>query len=700
MVRRDVETFASLVAGESDYVPYHERSERKRERQAREGTHTLNGSPRILARDFVFWDGEGARTPAGDRKPTAYVLLGNSTGQRITGPSLSTLECLQFITRQGRLNPGKIHVGFAFDYDTNMILRNLSPRQFRVLKENGWVHAYGFRIEHVPNKWLQITEYGDAYPVNPRDKTTVRIADVFGFFQQSFVKACKSYIPKHPLMSELGKIEEGKDARNTFTYEMIEYITEYWETEIQLGLALVEELRNLLYGADLKITRFHGPGALANYTYLRNGIARHKNNHANTKRGDGAQIYKAARYAYAGGRFELFRMGRITGPIYGIDINSAYPYGISQLPSLSEGNWDYVAMPETVEPFGVYHVSFKLPGASHKALRTLAPGPLFHRDRNGEITFPWRTNGWYWSPEVEKLKQLYPDATILEGWVYSGWKTLPFEFVAESYALRRAMKAAGIGSEKALKLMLNSLYGKMAQRTGWERTGKAPTWHQLEWAGWVTSNTRRMLYDVMWQIPRGQLIAVETDGIYTTTDPATLGIVDSRELGGWEITEYDEILYLQSGTYFTRQGKEWKAKYRGLDPHSLDRVAAEEYLRRCGPREEWAPIEGNTTRFVGYRAALFREDQNRGPMKVHHCAWETDKKDVSVGRQGKRIHYGNCLACANGATAYDEAHELRINPRAYASDVKSYPHDIPWIDRDRAKWRELAEEESGYVRLA
>jgi hypothetical protein len=700
MVRRGLVDFANLVSEDSDEQPYHHGGESLRERRVREGTHTKNGQLRILNRPFLFWDGEGVRNPEGDRKPTAYALLGHSGGGRITGRALNTVECLRFICRTGRENPGAIHVGFAFEYDITMMLRNLLPSQFECLKDNGFCHAYGFRIEHVPHKWIQITEYGRNYSSDKRDKTTVRIADIFGFFQCSFVKACKSYIPNHPLMVHMAKIEEGKDARNSFTYEMIDYITEYWETEIQLGLALVEQLREWLYDVDLKITRFHGPGALANYTYLRNGIAKHKNNHANARRGDEAAVYRAARHAYAGGRFELFRMGRIEGPVYGIDINSAYPYGISQLPSLSEGFWDYSALPETIEQFGVYRISFKVPTATkHRQLRTLAPSPLFHRDKNGEITFPWRTDGWYWAPEAQAVKSLYPDHVILEGWVYRGWRTEPFQFVRDMYAQRRIMKEMGVGAQMALKLALNSLYGKMAQRTGWERTGKAPTWHQLEWAGWVTSNTRRMLFDVMWKISPGNLIAVETDGIYTTTNPADLGIHNSPELGGWEVTQYDEMLYLQSGTYFARQGDKWTAKYRGLDPRSLGLSDAQNYLRTCAPNEEWPAIEGITTRFVGYKQALFRQAQNRGPMKVHLGVWETDKKDISVGRQGKRIHYGNCTACKNGATAWDMAHDLRINPRAYGGDVHSYPHDIPWQSADTAKWREQAESEEGYVRL-
>lgn len=688
-----------FVAEPTEFVPYHHGGMSKRERQWRDGTHTREGIVRAIDRPFLFWDGEGVRNRMGARKPTSYALLGHSGGARIIDESLRTEDCLRFITDEGRLNPGHIHVGFAFDYDVNMILRDLTPLEFRRLRDKGFVHAYGYRVEHVPHKWFQVTRYGK----EKKDRITVRIQDIFGFFQQSFVKACKNYIPNHPLMADLAKIEEGKAARNSFTYSMIDYIESYWETEGKLGQALVEQLREWLFDVDLKITRWHGPGALANYVYKRQGIAAHKTNSANATNGESAQIYRAARHAYAGGRFEQFLLGRITGPVYGIDINSAYPYGISQLPSLTEGRWEYVALPESIEEFGVYRITFTFPGESkRKQLRTRSPSPLFHRDKNGEVSFQWRTDGWYWSPEARIVNDNFVydgGAKILEGWVYRGWKSRPFAFVAGMYEQRRSMKAKGIGSEKALKLCLNSLYGKMAQRTGWERTGKAPTWHQLEWAGWVTSNTRAMLWNVMWKIPPGKLIAVETDGIYTSSDPGSIGISNSAALGGWEITEYSELLYLQSGTYFaTNVDGTITAKYRGLDPESLP------YSEACAFIQGWGidtgsgiqspTLTGTTNRFVGYRAALFREDQNRGPMKVHHCAWETDKKDVSVGRQGKRIHYASrtCPACEARKSAWDMPHELHINGRVYGGDIKSFMHDIPWIDEDIAEWRGVEEE--------
>lgn len=177
-------------------------------------------------RRFIAWDGEGARDER-PHKPQHYVLFGCSTGERIIGRSLDTGELLAFIIRIGRKYPHAFHVGFAFDYDSNMIVKSLPPMKLRLLRKNGSVLWSNYRIEHVQAKWLQITQYGQNYKRNKNDRFTVRIADIFGFFQCSFVVACKSYIAEHELMSELAKIEEGKAERNNFTYKMIDYIKSY-----------------------------------------------------------------------------------------------------------------------------------------------------------------------------------------------------------------------------------------------------------------------------------------------------------------------------------------------------------------------------------------------------------------------------------------------------------------------------------------
>lgn len=645
----------------------------------------------LSARQFVIWDGEGARS--GNRKPQNYVLFGAYDGAEhhyITDRHLTTHECLAHIMRVGRLHADRWHVGFAFDYDVNMILSGLTVRQFRRLRVHRSCLVGDYRVEHIPGKWFRVTRNGET-------KETVTIFDVWGFFQTSFVKALKANIPDHPLMIHLSEIEAGKDKRADFTYAQLEFITDYWRIEGVLFHALVCKLRELLYDAGLFIAKWHGPGELAAFAYRTNGIRPHKAD-------CGTVIYDCARFAYAGGRFERFHIGRYSNA-FGYDINSAYPTAIALLPSLSEGKWIHSHGPfraDSLEEFAVYRIRLR-----RKEWET--PSPVFHRDWRGTISYPWKVDGWYWTPEIRVMLKHHPELAdcVQEGWEYIGWQTRPFAFVANVYERRRAMKAAGIGTQMALKLLLNSLYGKMAQRAGWERSGKAPTWHQLEWAGWVTSHTRATLYDLMVRIPWEQLIAVETDGLYTTATPDELGIQDSKELGGWEVSECDELIYLQSGFYAKRTDRSWSLKYRGLDAKSVSVESVIAHTHLLLPNAEWPKLTGTTTRFVGYQNALFRESGNRGPFAVHHRVWENENKEFDIGRGEKRVHQRRwCRACAAGLSAWDMPHDTRINLAARAIgkghaaeySYESYPHDIPWLDTEfKPEWRERLEEEEGVL---
>lgn len=646
-------------------------------------------------KQFVVWDGEGARQP-GKRKPQNYVLFGCYDGTDhswITGEQLNTHECLSFIIAQGRKHRGAWHVAFAFDYDVNMILRNLSPKQFAYLRDHGHTKVGdNYRVEHIPGKWFRVTEYGPQFPKVRKDRYSVTIFDTWGFFQSSLLAALQNYLGENPEGFDL--VKEGKARREGFTYGELEFITKYWRVENELAWQMVNKLRDYLYAAGLRIAKWHGPGALASYAYRTRKVGPHKSD-------CGERIYTAARYAYAGGRFERFHIGRYRNA-YSYDLNSAYPHAIAQLPSLSEGQWIHVTKPtDRLAEFGVYRVSLRGPAISRK------PGPLFHRDQRGNISFPWRTDGWYWSPELRAMQGNLPrgvELSVHEGYEYVGWHTRPFEFVREVYDQRRIMKANGDGAQVALKLLLNSLYGKMAQRAGWERTGKAPTWHQLEWAGWVTSHTRAALFTLMTKIPYDKLIAVETDGLFTTCTPSELGIVDSKELGGWEITEHAELIYLQSGLYTKRAADDvWLLKYRGLDSDSVSADRIVEHARSLSGTP-WETLDGTTTRFIGYRNALFRETQNRGPFHVHFRVWETEHKEIDCGSVGKRVHSPKmCAACKAGCNAYEMPHETVIkSATAIDNDCHSHMHAIPWIDPESLppfSWLVEDQTSDGLVRL-
>lgn len=612
--------------------------------------------------------------------------------------------------------PNAFHIGFAFSYDVNMIIQHLSPNTLARLHKNGWVKLQHktdtYIIRFAKGKWFSVSWLAPDYDRKKRNhkKITVRIDDIFSFFQCSFIKAYEDIIGSVP-----PEITTGKAGRSSFSLDEWDDIIKYWAIETQMMRGLADELRKRVYGAGLRIKDWHGPGALASFTLRSHGIQHHMVD-------CGDEIRLASRYAYAGGRFELFKIGRIEGPIYGIDINSAYPNAIAKLPSLTKGEWVHVSGAEIerelrnngrLPSFGIWKTSLR---NRDRAGFELRPSPLFHRDLDHNITFPWHTNGWYHTHETYLAYR--EGAEILEGWAYEpATEERPFEWIADMYDTRRDWKRRGIPSQLALKLCMNSIYGKLAQRIGWdEEKQRIPPWHQLEWAGWVTSYTRAMLYSVIRRIPLQHLVAVETDGIYTTYNPDHLGISHSESLGEWEISEYKEMMYVQSGMawLYDNEKSKWIQKRRGLDgckdpyrhtPETCDcdatfnLNACRDYLARLGPGKEWEPFVGKTTRFVGLGQAL----QSKKALLDTHCVWETRPREINTGRMGKRIHvHRMCRACANGATAMEQPHDLVINSRSVL-DPRSYPHDIPWGEQfGRRAWQDsqIAEDDGIYLSVS
>src|SRR5258706_13233217 len=677
-----------------------------REKARRDQSNTVrrerDTNSNIDGRPFIAWDGEGINL-SGSGRPQDYVLFGSTEDRIVSKDGLNSFDCLEHIIATGTNNPGAVHIGFAFSYDANMICKTLAPMTLARLHSQGWVRVKRdngdtFVITFARGKYFRVTKYLPGYnaKTNKTAKITVQIFDIFSFFMCSFIKAYEDMIGPIPEV-----IKSGKGGRSNFSLEEFDVMETYWTLEVQLMKELAEELRKRVYNAGLRISQWHGPGALASYALRANGIKAHMAD-------AGKQVREAARYAYAGGRFELFKCGRITGRIYSFDINSAYPYAISKLPSLAEGTWRHVSNPDPNRHarFGVYHVI-----QNRSKLFAREPGVLFHRDRHHNISFPWELEGWYWSPETGMAARR--GGTVVEGWEYVGNKSRPFAWIQEMYATRQDWKARGISAQVALKLCMNSCYGKLAQRVGWSlENQRIPPFHQLEWAGWVTSYVRTMLYVLMSRIPFDKLIAVETDGIFTTCSPQELGVTESKELGGWEIKEYDEMLYVQSGLAWMHDHSGWHDKRRGLDPcrkgHDPNECdcsgtfslnACRTYLRGLHAKPNgdnpWVPYRGETTRFVGMGQAL----ASKKSLAERHCVWETVPREVAAGSAGKRVHvWGSCDACGQGASAYDMAHDLVIRSTS-SGQPWSTPHSIPWEGHDaQADWQTFQQDQDGYVR--
>jgi hypothetical protein len=595
-------------------------------------------------RPFLAWDGEGWTDLDGEHR---YMLLQASTGQNISAPRLTTAEMLAFVIKVAAENPKTIHVIFGGGYDTTHWLRDLPLEKRLELKDTGVVKFYThnaagettnrYQIEYIPHKWTQIT----AWDWKTRKMVTVKIFDVMTFFQSSFINALDSRD-----IEVLDVIRSGKANRSNFTYHDIDEIREYCQMELEMLVVLCNKLRGEFQEAGIYVTQFHGPGAVASAVFKEHKIRGHM-------QGPPIEVERALQRAYFGGRFEQFKAGHYDGKVYVYDINSAYPDKIRNLPSLAGAQWEYTTDYDGSP--GVWFCSHDVgnPG-------DISAYPLPWRGTAGNVGFPRVNNGvWLWHFEAQYATR-----------VHHGYKLIPatdakpFAFVNEMYTLRQQWKLEKRGGERALKLALNSLYGKMAQRVGGsDKYDGRPPWHQLEWAGMVTSATRAQLWEAISQAP-ADIIAVETDSV-TSTVPLKLDI--GPGLGQWEADEYDWITYVQSGIYFTSDDAHGeKVKSRGIDVKHLHHADVLAYM----DSDQKTPLLVPSRQFIGLT----------NPRDYLYGQWQDTAKEVRVAG-AKRLHMtGNCRACADGLSMAKHLHDLTSNPVYGLKD--SHHHPLPWLDGD------------------
>jgi hypothetical protein len=590
---------------------------------------------------FISWDGEGWTDSQGEHR---YMLLQSSTGAYIDAPRLSSQECLEFILRIGAENPKTIHVIFGGGYDATHILRDLPLELVAQLKDNNQIfwdcpktdstNRNVFKINYLPHKWLEITGFDWV----TMKYVHVKIFDVMTYFQSSFIAALNSrQIPVPDV------IASGKASRNTFTYNDIDEIKIYCQQELELLVTLCYRLREEFDEAGIYVTQWHGPGAVASAIYKEFGVRKHM-------REPEPHIERAAQHAYFGGHFEQYKAGHYDGKVYLYDINSAYPYHIANLPSLDGAEWEYTT--DYHGQMGMWYCSFDNFDNDYAAAH-----PLPWRGKGGLVGFPAHNTGvWVWEHEAKYATHVYYGYTL-----HIKNDEKPFSFVPGMYETRRRWKTEGKGGERAYKLALNSLYGKQAQRVGGQN-GNRPSWHQLEWAGKVTSGTRAQILGALQQAG-DSVIAVETDSIMTTK-PLELDFGD--KLGQWETTVFDWVTYIQSGIYFTsdKGATGTKSKTRGIDVKQLHHKEVLAFL----DSDQSEPLQINTRQFIGLN----------NPRTHFYGQWQDSVKDVKVAG-AKRIHIkAHCEACTRGESMATNMHTLIAAP--YYGLQESLPHPLPWVE--------------------
>lgn len=519
-----------------------------------------------------------------------YIVLCDSQGRVLYNPNgITTAEALDFLLCLPRKHE---IVCYGLNYDANQWLVDVPrPALERIASdEHRCVYRNEYKLEWIPSKMFTVTV----------PQKSVTVCEVFGFFQTSFVKALQQYG-----MSPPQEIETMKLKRGTFSQKEIGRVIAYCRDECRLLVELMNKLHDAcVTGGCVPRRRWIGAGSIASSLLMSKGVS-------------SAHVYDVDLFeraytdeyvlrAYFGGRVELYQQGWRNN-VQAHDIRSAYPSVARHLPSLATSS---VAHRRNYQPNlqALWRVEWNLTGWSGQ----VAPFPV--RLPGGDICYPLRGSGVYHAPEVDAARRLFGDAVqIIDGLeVVPASDDKPLSWIEDVYAHRARFKAQGNFAEKALKLGLNSIYGKFAQGYGF---GRKPPFQSYYWAGYITSATRARAMELASAMYAPVMTA--TDGIvgdrpltdhlappgYSGKRLATL-LLDNDGIGSWESTPYDRVATVQPGVYVAEQAGERLVKSRGFFARDVDYDALVEAFER----DNEGAYHFKSRRFIGLKVALHRKD--------------------------------------------------------------------------------------------
>lgn len=669
-------------------------------------------------------DGEGYTTRNGEHL-YCYIAAGNADGSFFLDDydpnGMSTARIFDFLLALPR---DMLKIGFALGYDYTKWFEHLEDGEiFRLLRPDQRAHETTGRpadvlVPHIRNRLSNAIECFETTAINListrltlrrgqhleampsiegaesrsriRWSESVTIWDFFKFFGRAFVPSLIDWDVGD--RATLERIQKMKDRRGKFA-SIGKGEKEYCKLEVAHLAQMGDKLLASIKEAGIRLTAYFGPGSVA-------GAMLDECDAKNARPNIPPEMEDPVQRAFFGGRFEINCCGPIL-PCEGDDLASAYPSAETSIPCFRHGRWRLVTknIEETVRRAalrGAALCHYRLP--QHPAIDVVevpdpdilmgmgnappidrlayAPntawGAFPFRLKDGSIVFPATSGGgWIWHHEMLAAldhPKLWPNVELREAWVFEPDCECPppfLETVTRDYCKRLEWGKEGKGM--AMKLGLNSRYGKRAQSIG-----QAP-YRCLVTAGLITSHCRgQILHAIGAAEDPWDVLSTATDGILANkmlklpeaTAPCTrltegaARAAAEREgkprypLGAWEHISYPE------GVFLIRPGMRFALDVK-RDPDK---------------KKEAAKIKKTAARGLGVRVL----HQNRQKVLA---LWKK-KPHTPLTLQQKAVFWGAKICVSLGKTAPQRVFwhgptEPRRNPR-YGLWITPEPYNVSY----------------------
>lgn len=456
-------------------------------------------------------------------------LIAASNGEYVfTDDFLTVLEWMNTTELDKSIN-----FMYNLDFDARALLNDIPRYVLEELWLMGELTLEECFIRYIPHKFFKVKYKKKSY----------EFYDIAQFFHMGLDAAAKKFLGEGKSDIDAERINNSALYRRRNKQKILKYCIRDAELTQRLG----DYLRSLFEGVGISPRRFFSSGYVAEQYFLK---------HAQIPILHFKQPQSYAYYSYAGGRFEVFQRGYFED-LNKYDLHSAYPAIMANLPNLDRGHWVSSIQPDSDADLSFTMVKVATPQQYIQPL---------HIRRSYNVLFPAMSyhHRVITKGEYDLITDFdLADMTPIKSWNFHAHDdSKPFGALRDIYKKRVILKDEDNPLELALKIVMNSIYGKTIQVTN----VLTPRQHYLTgniflpaYASEITARTRvRLVRDCLEQDITP--VAFFTDAILT--EDTLNGCRD--ELGGWSLEKRAEAVILGSGVYAFRDGVNEHVKLRGF----------------------------------------------------------------------------------------------------------------------------------------
>lgn len=411
--------------------------------------NSINKPKWINGKDVIGFDTE---TTEGDVFLLTVAYPGHKSKDALAyepdDRTFTATELFDILTKNRFRN--SLNIWFNIGFDAEVILKNLPNDKLAEINVSGSVEWNGYDITYLQGKFLSIDDgNGNSYDYY----------DIAESLHGSLDSNVSSWLD-----DSYKKNQQDIDTSRFDSWDYIqdnyERIYEYAKNDAYITQELADKVFSTAEGLGIPCGKPFSSGYLAEQFLT-----------AKFEEKPGFSLSDIQRQfweSYHGGRFEIFERGNV-GEIVGPDINSAYPAVMSELPDPASLEWSFYDDGCTLDELRQHDYGVCKITVTTDANRRIQP---FMVSGSSGSVFPALENCTLWCLK-ETLEFAVEQDYVEDLTIHSAsagdkveWTRYPFNFIPDKYDERKTFAENGNQSgDSAIKLVLNSMYGKTIQTT-------------------------------------------------------------------------------------------------------------------------------------------------------------------------------------------------------------------------------------------